>query len=114
MKKLKSMFTGGNMFGLPTSDKDGWKLNRITLAFSGEIKKYEKAFKDDYFKRSLNPMRFSLILSIFFFSIFAFLDAMLLPELKNMFWFIRFGIIAPLNIFIYHRKRSGSTKASIN
>ena len=94
------MFTGGNLFGLPTSDKDGWKLNRLTLAFSGEIKQYEKAFRNDYFKRSLNPMRFSLILSIFFFSIFAFLDALLLPELKGMFWFIRFGIIAPLLSFV--------------
>lgn len=96
MKKIRSMFTGGNLFGMPTSDRDGWKLNRLTLAFSGEIRQYEKAFRDDYFRRSLNPMRFSLILSIFFFGIFAFLDALLLPELKNMFWFIRFGIISPL------------------
>jgi len=81
---------------MPTPDRDGWKLNRLTLAFSGEIQQYEKAFQDDYFKRSLNPMRFSLVLSTFFFAIFAFLDAVLLPELKSMFWFIRFGIISPL------------------
>jgi len=81
---------------MPTSDQDGWKLNRITLAFSGDIKQYEKAFREDYFVRSLNPMRFSLVLSTFFFGIFAFLDAVLLPELKSMFWFIRFGIITPL------------------
>jgi signal transduction histidine kinase len=81
---------------MPTPDREGWKLNRITLAFSGEIQQYEKAFQDDYFKRSLNPMRFSLVLSTFFFAIFAFLDAVLLPELKSMFWFIRFGIITPL------------------
>jgi signal transduction histidine kinase/ActR/RegA family two-component response regulator len=96
MSLIKSIFTGGNIFGMPTQDRDGWKLNRLTLAFSGEIKEYEIAFRDDYFKRSLNPMRFSLILSIFFFAIFAFLDALLLPDLKNMFWFIRFGIISPL------------------
>jgi signal transduction histidine kinase len=81
---------------MPTPDREGWKLNRLTLAFSGEIRQYEKAFQDDYFKRSLNPMRFSLVLSTFFFAIFAFLDAVLLPELKTMFWFIRFGIITPL------------------
>lgn len=81
---------------MPTSDQDDWDQNRLTLAFTGEIKKYEKAFRDDYFNRSLNPMRFSLVLSTFFFGIFAFLDAVLLPELKSMFWFIRFGIISPL------------------
>jgi len=95
MLNLKSMFRV-NSFGMPTSGQDDWKLNPWTLVFSGEIKKYEKAFRDDYFTHSLKPMRFSLVLSLFFFGIFAFLDALLLPELKSMFWIIRFGIISPL------------------
>ena len=95
MLNLKSIFKG-NIFGMPTTGRDDWKLNRLTLAFTGEIRQYEKAFRDDYFSHSLNPMRFSLVLSVFFFGIFAFLDALLLPELKSMFWFIRFGIISPL------------------
>jgi signal transduction histidine kinase/ActR/RegA family two-component response regulator len=95
MMGIKNIFNG-NLFGLPTFDQEGWKLNRLTLEFSGEIKKYEKAFRDDYYERSLNSMRFSLVLSTFFFGIFAFLDALLLPELKTMFWIIRFGIITPL------------------
>jgi len=85
---------------MPTVREDEWKLNRITLAFSGEIKQYESDFRNDYYNRSINPMRFSLVLSVFFFGIFAFLDAILLPELKNMFWFIRFGIITPLLIAV--------------
>jgi signal transduction histidine kinase len=81
---------------MPTTGRDDWKLNKFTLVFTGEIEQYENDFKEDYFNRSLNPMRFSLILSIFFFGIFAFLDAIILPDLKNLFWFIRFGIITPL------------------
>ncbi len=88
----------GNLFGMPTTDRDDWKLNKITLVFVGDIKKYENDFRNDYYNRSINPMRFSLILSVFFFAIFAFLDAILLPELKSMFWFIRFGIITPILI----------------
>ncbi len=88
-------FFKGDLFGMPTTGGDDWKLNKVTLAFQGDIRKYEKAFRNDYFNRSLNPMRFSLILSVFFFGIFAFLDALLLPELRNLFWFIRFGIITP-------------------
>ncbi len=99
MLNLKSMFQG-DYFGMPSAGRDDWKLNRLTLAFSGEIKQYEKAFRDDYFAQSLNPMRFSLVLSLFFFGIFAFLDALLLPELKSMFWIIRFGIISPLLIAV--------------
>jgi len=93
--KLSSIING-NLFGMPTTGRDDWKLNKITLAFIGDIKKYENDFRNDYFKRSINPMRFSLILSVFFFAIFAFLDAILLPELKSMFWFIRFGVITPI------------------
>jgi len=96
MKKLKLFISGGDIFGIPFQDRDDWKLNRFTLAFSGEIENLEGSFRDDYFNRSLNSMRFSLVLSIFFFALFAALDALLLPELKSMFWFIRFGIITPL------------------
>jgi signal transduction histidine kinase len=95
MGKLKNIITG-NLFGIPSFDQDVWKLNRFTLSFIGPIQQYEQAFRDDYYTRSLSPMRFSLVLSTFFFAIFAFLDAVLLPELKNMFWFIRFGIVTPL------------------
>jgi len=90
----------GNLFGLPTSGGDDWKLNKLTLSFSGNISHYEKDFRNDYFNRSLNPFRFSLILAIIFFSVFAFLDAMLLPELKSIFWFIRFGITIPVLVTV--------------
>ena len=97
--KLRRLIRG-NLFGLPTSGRDDWKLNRLTLAFSGNIKSYEKDFRNDYFNRSLNPFRFSIILAIFFFGVFAFLDALLLPELKGIFWFIRFGITTPVLVTV--------------
>ncbi len=90
----------GNLFGLPTSGRDDWKLNKLTLAFSGNIRHYEKDFRNDYFTRSLNPFRFSLVLAIFFFGLFAFLDSMLLPELKRIFWIIRFGITTPVLVAV--------------
>jgi len=90
----------GNLFGLPTTGGDDWKLNGLTLIFRGEINKHEKDFRNDYFNRSLNPFRFSLVIAIFFFGIFAFLDALLLPELRNLFWFLRFGIITPILISV--------------
>ena len=77
-----------------------WKLNSFTLSFSGKIQHYESEYKEDYYKRSLNPFRFSIILAIFFFDIFAFLDAMLLPELRNIFWIIRFGAVTPALLFV--------------
>ena len=90
----------GNFFGLQTSGWNDWKLNRLTLAFSGDIQQYEREFKNDYFNRSLNPFRFSIVLAIFFFGVFAFLDALLLPELKRIFWFIRFGVTTPIMVTV--------------
>ncbi|MEN8157202.1 MAG: ATP-binding protein [Bacteroidota bacterium] len=96
---LRSMIRG-NLFGLPTSGRDDWKLNKLTLAFCGNIKRYEKDFRNDYFEWSLNPFRFSIVLSILFFGVFAFLDAQQLPELKRVFWIIRFGITTPVLITV--------------
>ena len=110
-----------NLLGLPTTGRKEWQLHKITLAFKGEIQMYEKDFLNDYFNRSLEPFRFSIVLAIFFYGIFAFLDALMFPELKEIFWFIRFIIITPTlicreNPSLYPRRRflrnylSGSTK----
>lgn len=89
-----------NLLGLPSSGRDDWSLNSLTLNFTGNIKKYEIDFRNDFFNRSLNPFRVSLILGIIIFGIFAFLDAILFPELKGILWFIRFGIITPLLVLV--------------
>lgn len=88
----------GSIFTMPATNQEQWQLNRFTLTFSGKTKQYERAFRDDYFKQSIVPMRLALFLSFMLFGIFAFLDALMLPELKLFFWFIRFGIVSPLLI----------------
>ena len=89
-----------NLFGFVSGGKD-WKLNKLTLAFEGENKHIEENFKDQYYLWSLSPFRFSIILAIFFFDIFALLDYLLLPELKTIFWIIRFGIVTPALILVF-------------
>lgn len=85
---------------MPTSAFQDWTLNKFTLSYAGSLSSYEKPYREDYFRRSLNPFRFSMILAIFFFDVFAFLDALLLPELKTTFWIIRFGIVTPILLLI--------------
>src|SRR6056297_2571995 len=100
MSEKKNNKLTWNLLGLPTSAIEDWKLNSFTLSFDGKIKKYEEAYQEDYYNRSLNPFRFSLILAIFFFDVFAFLDATLLPDLKNIFWMIRFGMVTPILLLV--------------
>ena len=75
-------------------------MSGFTLAFRGEIKHLEGEFNNDYFKRSIIPFRFSIVLAIFFYGIFAFLDVIMFPELKSLFWLIRFGIVTPILVAV--------------
>jgi signal transduction histidine kinase/CheY-like chemotaxis protein len=98
MKKKNNAPT--NLLGLPVSSNKEYKLHGLTLSFRGEIHHLEKEFNDDYFNRSLLPFRFSIVLAIFFYGIFAILDALMFPELKELFWFIRFGLVTPILIAV--------------
>ena len=92
---------GRSFLGLPSASQESLSINYLTLSFSGDLSQYEKEFQEDYFIRSLNPFRFSLILSMIFYGAFAFLDAVTVPDLKEVFWFIRFGIVFPVLIAVF-------------
>ena len=69
------------------------ELNLLTLSFPKEFEAY---FKEEHFKKSLRHVRIALLLSIFFFGIFGFLDAWIVPEAKYQLWFIGlFGVGHP-------------------
>jgi PAS domain S-box-containing protein len=74
--------------------------NVFTLSFSGE---FEKDYLDNYFKSSLRHVRISLLLAIFIYSIFGILDHWIVPEVKEILWFIRYGIFCPyvLAVFLF-------------
>lgn len=71
------------------------KIQVVTLSFIGKSKEYETSFLKDYFNKSLPQVRFSLVLAIFFFGIFALLDAFLASELRTTFWMIRAIVVIP-------------------
>ncbi len=71
------------------------RIHGFTLSFTGESKDYETLFLKDYFNKSLPQVRFSLLLAIFFFGIFAVLDAFLASELRTIFWMIRIIVVIP-------------------
>jgi signal transduction histidine kinase/ActR/RegA family two-component response regulator len=91
-------YVGSSFLGLPTASNESFSVNYLTLSFTGDLFQHEKDFHEDYFIRSLNPYRFSLILSMIFYGAFAFLDAATVPSLKGVFWFIRFGVVFPVLI----------------
>ena len=77
-------------------------VNPLTLHFSGPMEKLEEAYQNDYLDASLTNIRVSLMVAFVFYGIFGFLDALLLPEKKELIWLIRFGFVCPAS-FRCHR-----------
>ncbi|PKN63985.1 MAG: hypothetical protein CVU52_11810, partial [Deltaproteobacteria bacterium HGW-Deltaproteobacteria-10] len=80
------------IFPATTSGIEEMGLNPITLAFRGNL---EESFLDDYYKNSLQMMRFSLFCGIILYGFFGILDAYVVPEMKWRLWTIRFAIVWP-------------------
>ncbi len=72
------------------------KLNRITLRFTGKDAKLERAFLDEYYQAGLKQIRLALLMGVFFYGIFGFLDAALVPQKKYVLWLIRYAVECPL------------------
>ncbi len=87
--------------GLPTMKEESLSMKFMTLAFSGKLAVYERDFLDDYYLKTIGHFRFSMVLAIVFYSSFALLDVTVFPDLKDQFWFIRFGVITPILLVIY-------------
>ncbi|MDX2415633.1 MAG: ATP-binding protein [Bacteroidales bacterium] len=96
----KTKFKLGNLLGMPTSGQEEWKLNPFTLKFAGNIQHLEKDFLKDYFERSINPFRFSILLAILIYDLFAYLDVIMYPDLRITFWIIRFGGVTPILLLV--------------
>jgi serine phosphatase RsbU (regulator of sigma subunit) len=67
-------------------------IHPLTLQFLGD---QEKAFQRDYFTKSINHLRFSLGLAILLYALFGILDYLLIPEVKEQIWVIRYAIVCP-------------------
>jgi len=74
--------------------------NPFTLSFREDL---EETFLDDYYQKSLWHVRMTLLLAIFFYSIFGVLDAWLVPTVKQELWAIRYIIFLPFvfGVFLF-------------
>ena len=76
-------------------------LHPLTLAFRHDQKHLEKKFLDHYFIGSLPIVRFTCFFAIIVYAAFGILDACLIPEKKNIFWFIRYAIFCPFAFGVF-------------
>jgi len=81
--------------------------NPFTLTFTREWAQLETAFQHAYFRDSLTRLRIALLVGIFLYGIFGVLDAVMVPDKKHIFWFIRYALVIPSAaatlIFSFHK-----------
>lgn len=56
----------------------------------------EREFAEEYFQRTLQPVRFAVLLALVLYTAFGILDVFVAPEQRRALWTIRYGIVAPL------------------
>ena len=66
------------------------------LRFPDEI---EARFLEDYHVNTISTTRLALVLGLFLYSVFGILDIYAVPISKEIVWFIRFGVVAPVMVF---------------
>ena len=66
------------------------------LRFPEEV---EEQFRQDYHVNTVSTTRLALILGLVLFSLFGILDIYAVPLSKNIVWFIRYAVVAPVIIF---------------
>ena len=72
--------------------------NWATLNF--ENVELEKAFRTEYFEKSLGRVRLSVILAAILYGVFGILDEAIIPEVRYQAWIIRYVIFCPLAILL--------------
>ena len=73
---------------------DGARLDYVTLRFLDDPDA-ERAFLDDYYRRSINQMRIAIVLAIVITAAFGFRDAWITPTVTARLWFVRYAIVCP-------------------
>ena len=94
--------------GIPAGD--GARLDYVTLRFIDDPAS-ERAFLDDYYRRSINQMRIAIVLAIAITAAFGFRDVWITPTVTARLWFVRYAIMCPFFLaallfsFTRHAKR---------
>ncbi|WP_218972196.1 ATP-binding protein [Labilibaculum filiforme] len=71
--------------------------NKITLSFQEGT---EVLFRKTYFTNSILQLRIAIVLVMFLYGLFGFLDLLIFPQYVDFFHAIRFYIVIPLNVCI--------------
>lgn len=74
-------------------------FNAVTLTFRDSAVKV--AFQADYYKKTIFPLRWSVLFGAFLYGVLGIIDHLIIPELKLKAWFVRYYLVCPVIISVY-------------
>ena len=74
-------------------------LNAVTLTFRDSAVKV--AFQADFYRKTISPLRWSVLLGAFLYGVLGIIDHLIIPELKHKAWFVRYYLVCPVIISVY-------------
>jgi PAS domain S-box-containing protein len=77
------------------------RLHPITLAFREPHRRLEGPFSKFYFQKTLGQVRLALAISVLLFAIYGIIDALVVPDKKDLFWVMRWGIVCPIGLALW-------------
>ncbi len=88
------------MSSMLSEEENPIRMNRFTLSFTGHSAHLEQRFIADYNSTSLPLLRFGILAGAFFIAMFAILDHLFVPEMRNTLWAIRFFFMIPTGLIV--------------
>lgn len=76
-------------------DIKSMRLNRLTLAFTGETAILEAPFQSHVTSSNMLQFRVALFMGALVYAFFGTLDALLMPQQKQITWLIRYALVCP-------------------
>lgn len=76
------------------------QLAPFSLHFVGNQADWEQPFREAYFHNTLGQARIAIGFGVFYFSLFAILDLLVLPERLLEAWVCRFGVFLPAGLMV--------------
>ncbi len=81
------------------TNDDNWAMNPVTLRFRNRV--IEASFRDDFFTKTISQLRWNVLLGAFLYGILGIIDYLIMPEIRQKAWIIRYCIVCPAIMCVY-------------
>jgi diguanylate cyclase (GGDEF)-like protein len=80
-------------------NEDSSAINPVTLKFRDTV--IETSFQNDFFAKTISQLRWNVLLGAFLYGVLGVIDYLIMPEIRQKAWVIRYCFVCPVILIIY-------------